>query len=607
MPDTGSQIAPRSLPYGVQYVNNEGELGVMSGRVEINGGTPPVITSWVQRTHPLRPIWTRDEGKERASYIGTRQHLAPFLVPHRFEGNKEGRSLSRARLAYSIGLNSAYLSEIFGHIRNTPAHYTWGILSTAQEDQDTTKEPTGGDAVTFWRDATNNGVNWTNFFEGKVLEWMLTSPGGLILVDSNLMPEAGRINKAVAARSGVRPSFKFIPYSWVEDFGRDARGFWWIKISEVADVRKPKMEGEDNVGYEQFHLIYTLTDTGTTEIARYNDKGEQQGRAVTQNVRDINGIGILPIVPVRFGEHPDIDFMGTGALMGLDDIIIDLFNLLTETREAYRDVVFTFLTYRGGDLTSVQSQLEQGGRLVNLGDSPNSELKAVGAEGSEVASGLSLIELGIKNWAISAKRKATEFQTAAGGPSGSASGVSLKAEFQLDLIPMMISITEQLDQYETQAMFILAQLEGKSPQEAAKLKVRRETQFQMEQEASRIARIVDEFLKSIPGMPAALLEQLIMRWAESLDFLDLNQEVKMADGSTKILRDAIKEQAAEIAEADQTARMIQNQFGILGTAGIGAAAGGGTNGGGNPRPPARGGTPPIGGGRRPPPPGTGGN
>ena len=161
------------------------------------------------------------------------------------------------------------------------------------------------------------------------------------------------------------------------------------------------------------------------------------------------------------------------------------------------------------------------------------------------------------------------------------SGVSIKAEFQLDLVPLMVHVTEVLDQIETNAMFILAQIEGFTPKEANELKVKRETAFQLEQEASRIARIVGEFLTAIPGMPKSLLKQLIMRWASSIDFLDLDQMVKMADGSERKLRDLIDEEAEEIAEADQTARIRQNEFGILGNAAMGAELGGTNNGGGD--------------------------
>jgi hypothetical protein len=563
-----------ALPQGIPYQNSDGELGVLSGRVTTIA-MPSVPTSWVQRLHPLRGIWLRDELKQRASFLATRQHLTPFLVPHRFEGTTDPSSLNRAKLAYGVGLNAAYMQEIFGHIRATPAHYNWGALAT-NEGKDITTPPKGGVAERLWWDATGEGVSWTNFFEGEVLEWMLTSPGGLILIDTN-NPNVGRINQGEAETLGIRSMFKFIPYSWIEDFGRNRGGYRWIKIAETLDAREPDMKNDDT-GMQRRHMLYELTADGRTRITRWDDNGRQIGTELFQTIKNTNSQPMLPFVEVKFGKHPDVNYMGTGMLMGLDDIVIDMFNLLTEIREAYRDAVFTFLKYRGPDPDGVRVQLKQGTRLVHTGDDTNSDLGVVGADGSEVEAGLSLLEVSLKNWSLSAKRRAMEQQEA----TQARSGVSIKAEFQLDLVPVMVSITEQLDIIETNAMFILAQIEGHTVQEANVLSIRREKDFQMEQEASRISRIVKEYMDAIPGMPAPLLKQMIMRWAESIDFLDLDAMVKMGDGSSKKLRDIIESDATDIAESDQAARMRANEFGILGPAAQGPISGGSNNGGGNP-------------------------
>jgi hypothetical protein len=500
-----------ALPQGIPYQNSDGELGVLSGRVTTIA-MPSVPTSWVQRLHPLRGIWLRDELKQRASFLATRQHLTPFLVPHRFEGTTDPSSLNRAKLAYGVGLNAAYMQEIFGHIRATPAH-----------------------------------------------------------------PNVGRINQGEAETLGIRSMFKFIPYSWIEDFGRNRGGYRWIKIAETLDAREPDMKNDDT-GMQRRHMLYELTADGRTRITRWDDNGRQIGTELFQTIKNTNSQPMLPFVEVKFGKHPDVNYMGTGMLMGLDDIVIDMFNLLTEIREAYRDAVFTFLKYRGPDPDGVRVQLKQGTRLVHTGDDTNSDLGVVGADGSEVEAGLSLLEVSLKNWSLSAKRRAMEQQEA----TQARSGVSIKAEFQLDLVPVMVSITEQLDIIETNAMFILAQIEGHTVQEANVLSIRREKDFQMEQEASRISRIVKEYMDAIPGMPAPLLKQMIMRWAESIDFLDLDAMVKMGDGSSKKLRDIIESDATDIAESDQAARMRANEFGILGPAAQGPISGGSNNGGGNP-------------------------
>lgn len=568
-------IAVRT-PHGVRFTNNAGELGILSGKPTFLSLDSMVLSNWVQRLHPFRDLWIRDELKQRASYIGTRQHLTPFLVPHRFEGKTDPVLLNRSKLAYGIGLNSAYLQEIFGHIRNTPAHYTWGKLGGGIADQNTMGEPKGGIAKSFWWNCTGDGKTWGNFFEGKVLEWMLTSTGGLILIDSN-KPMGPRLTRLEADRQGVRSAFKFVPNSWIEDYGRGPDGYRWIKLAETLDIRRPRMES-DEAGFEKRHVIYELMEDGWTRIQRFNDKGMQIGVDIFQKVMDTDGKPMLPFVEVKFGEHPDVSHLGAGLLMGLDDIVLDLFNLLTETREAFRDAVFTFLFYKGDDPDGILDQLEQGSRLVNGGDNPHADLTRVGAEGGEVQSGLSLIDMGLKSWALSAKRRATE---AAESVSNPRSGLSLKAEFQLDLVPLMVSITETLDAVETEAMFIWAQIEGLSVEEADKLVVSRETSFQMEQEASRIARIVSEFLEAVPGMPASLLQKMIMRWAESIDFLNLDEPVEMGDGGKRPLREVVAEEATVIAEADSQARIRQNELGILGSAALGAELGGTNNGGGD--------------------------
>lgn len=565
--------SPAFPPGGVVYANSDGELGVQSGKVEtklLSNSTVP--SNWVQRFHPLRHLWLGDELRQRASYIGTRRALSPYLVPHRFEGKERPEKLSRAQLGYAIGLNSAYLQEVFGHIRVAPAHYTWGVLGADTgpgPEKDTTQPPKGGLARDFWDDCTGDGTTWTNFFEGKVLEWMVTSPGGFILVDSNKKPSAGIIDRLLARKKGIRCSFKFIPASWVEDFGRGPRGYRWVKIAETNDERKPRMP-DDSSGYKAYHIIYELLDDGRTQIRRFDDDGNQVGTTVFQKVLDMDGQGILPLIPARFGEHPDLPYMGAGVLMGLDEIVIDIYNLITEIREAYRDSVFTFLAYQGPDMQGVQDQLAQGTRLVHIGDDSHAKLERLGAQGQEVESGLKLLDVSLTNWAASAKRRAMEITKGV----GIRSGTSLRAEFQLDLVPLMVAIVEALDAVEVEAMFVLAQMQGYSNDEADQLFVRREKDFQMEQEATRIARIITEFLQAVPGMPAVLLQKMIMRWADSIDFLNMDEMVDDGNGGKKKLRDVIEEQADEIAEADMQSRILQNQFGVLGAAALGKAAGG---------------------------------
>lgn len=563
---TGPVVTTPSGEKGIPYVNSDGEIGVIAGQVTIQRlSTSP--SNWVQRVHPLRSIWQGDEVRQRSSFLGDRKHLIQFLVPHRFEGKKTGVGLDRSRLGYGIGLNKAYLHEVFGHIRGTPAHYTWGPLGPGITDS--IVPPTTGQASTLWYDCTGDGVSWTAFFESRVLEWILTSVGGFILVDSN-RPEGIQLTQAMADSLGIRATLKWIPMSWVEDYGRGPKGYRWVKISETEDVRQPKMT-DNSTGYQRRHLLYELMPDGRTMISRFDDDGNRIGPVTIQKIVDTHGRGILPLIEAKFGEHPDMPNLGSGLLMGLDDIVIDLFNLLTEIREAYRDEAFGFLTYRGSDADGAYTQVTEGSRWVNIGDDPNAELNRVAADSGGVASGITLFDIGLKNWSLSAKRRAMEIMEA----SSARSGLSLKAEFQLDLRPLLVAVTETLDLLETNAMFVLSQIEGNSPDDSNKLLVKRETEFQLEQEASRIARIVGEFLQAIPAMPKSLLKKMIERWASSIDFLNL--EEKTEDGVP--LGEAISDEADEIATAAEEEFVNRAKFSALSPGGGG---GGGPGAGGRP-------------------------
>lgn len=573
-------VSVAKFPFGnIPFRNSVGEAGVLAGKQYSVATNVNLNSSWVNRQHPARYLWVEDERKQRASYLADQRHLAPFIVPHRFEGDfsKNPEKLGRAKLGYGVGLNKAYLQEIFGHIRGTPAHYWWGVIG-AESDQDIAIPPKGEPALKFWNDATSNGVTWTNFFEGKVLEWITTSVGGFILVDSN-RPEGLVLTQALADQLGFRASVKFIPMSWVEDFGRSDSGYRWIKIREIQDQRVPNPGESGDEGYRPRHVLYELQFDGRTQITRYDDDGNQVGPTIFQKVVDTHGRGCLPLLEAKLFDHPDLDFLGAGLLMGLDDIVIDLYNLLTEIREAYRDAAFSFLAYRGPNSEEARQQVSAGSRWVDMGDDPTATLERKAAEASEVTAGIDLFNIGLKNWSLGAKRRSLEIMEA----SSARSGVSLKAEFQLDLRPLLVAVTEVLDSVETNVMFVLAQVLGFSPQDANECKVVRETQFQLEQEATRIARITGEFLGAIPAMPAALLERMIDRWAASIDFLDLDEKI---DG--KSLRDIISAQAKEIADAEAKARVARSQFmasaAANGTLGGGKGAGGGLPGDQPPKP-----------------------
>lgn len=463
----------------------------------------------------------------RASYIASRRLLSPFLVLHRFEGNQTPDKLKRASYGYGIALNRSYLDEIAGHIRGATCKVEWGPLADGTAvDPDGT--PKSGMARDIHSDATGKGVPLRAFFEGDVMEWMLSSPGGFIVVDTPPRP-ANVVTGADEKAAGLRPYMKFVPWSAVEDL--DTSNLSWIKFCEKVDNRTP--DG-DSTKEDEHHILYKLLEDGTTEVARYNKdgasvnaKGVPMEPANLGKIVDPKGNPILPVRQVKYGTHPELPYLGTGLLYGLADIVIDLFNVLSEMREAFRDAAFSMFTHKGPNGEQVREQMQQGTRLAILGEDNNAELSRVSGDGGEVATGTTLIDLGVKAWALSAKRQAAE--TMGENAARNSSGVALSAEFQLDLRPLLVSISTAMDALETEVLFIVAQMAGKASdvKAADKLRCTRGTEFRLEDEASRIARIVKDFALSLPLSPTMKVE-LAMKWLEESKLLDLTKKVQVA-------------------------------------------------------------------------------
>ena len=530
-------------PTGYEYENDEGEPGTLSGKTEASiAKTTAAPKSWAERRHPLRATLVDDERRQRASFIATRKILADYLVPHRFEGAADGSKLRRSLLGYGVALNRGYLQEVLGHVRGAPAVYDWGPMS--DDEGPTSSDPVGGSAALLWSDVNRAGMTWRNFFERRVLEWLLTSVGGWILVDAVAIDgEAEFESKADEDAAGLRPFLEFVPVSWAEDWGRGDLGYRWIKLSEATDKREPK--DEEDAGYEVSHLLYELEDSGSTTAARYDDEGKAIDEAINVGeLKDRQGSPTLPFVAVAYGEHPEVPYFGAGLLMGLDDIVIDLYNLQSEIREGYRDVSFGIIVHKGGDSDKVQSFLEQGSRFVSLGDDGDASLSRLAAESAEVQAGLSLLETGLTQWALSAKRKAAEATDRATAKSG----IALQAEFQLDLKPLLVEVVETLDAIETSAMHLVGQLAGHTAEELKDVGVVRSTEFRLEDEVSRISRILAEYLDVLP-LPASATARIALAWLEKSELLDLDEEVERGGEGTVTLREALEIELERLATA----------------------------------------------------------
>lgn len=505
----------------------------------VSGATPAPSppTKNLGRQHPFYSRWEEDERKQRASYLATRRHLAPFLVPHRYEGEKAGVDLRRSRLGYGIGLNRAYTQEILGHIRSANVERNWGSL-----------QKTLGDLMN--NDATGDGTSLDNFFGGPVLEWMATSVGGMVLIDTPQPINAPK-TRAEEAAAKIRPTFSWVPMSSVLDVGRTRRGFRFVKLIEEVDERDPMDEDQNKL--TQRTVLYMLDPaTNKIRVVRKDYATQETTEQALDALVDLEGQPMLPLVYAGFGAHPDVPWLGTGLLQGLDDIVIDLFNLLTEIRENYRDVAFSLLTYTGGDHDKVREYLEAGSRFVPLGENEKANLERLHVDSGDVSAGLDLFKVGLENWQVSARRKSAE---ATQGVADGASGIALQAEFQLDLKPLLVALTQQLDQVQLNAMYLAAQMAGLPPKGAEQITVKRDTAFRLEDEAARISRIVREFKESLP-LPAVLTERLVMRWAERSDLFNLDEPVTTMTedgGETKRkLRDVLEEQAASLADAAQS-------------------------------------------------------
>jgi hypothetical protein len=431
---------------------------------------PEISGSTVTRTHDDYTVWSLDQARTRASYIATRRHLARYLVPHRFEDaeNVKPEKLDRALLGYGLGLNKAWLYEIFGHVRSAGRLYDWGSLGGSTDDEASPGKPAENSAgYLLWNDATRDNRTWTNFFHRDVLEWMLTSPGALIICD--VVPGEAA-TKGEAKDRGVRPYVSLVPLSALEDCGRGPTGFEWVKIKEFVDNRNPF---NDDGEVEEYRVYYWLDDQGETWVARYaldgtpqtfeTRNGEEVAELSLGKLVDRQGAPTLPVVEAFFGEHPDIPWIGSGLLLGLDEIVIDLYNTITEIREGYRDAAFALWVYRGQNFDEVEGQFKGGSRLAHVGDVETDDLTRVAGDGSEVEAGMSVIEFGLRAWAVSAKRKAEEATERA---SSARSGISLQAEFQLDLRPLLAEVASALDEVESMAMLILAQLADESATDA---------------------------------------------------------------------------------------------------------------------------------------------
>ena len=530
------------------------------------------VGSWVTRQHPNHSQIKTDEQRQRASYIATRREMVRYLVPHRFESSdptSDPTKLRRSLYGFALGLNKSYLQDIFGFVRGAPALYQWGPMEETGEQVPEGEEtppkqtpPAGGLASQLWTDATRDNVTWRNFFLRKVLEWMLSSPGGFVLVNTPANPDGTQPTIAEAVAKGIRPYTVHLPWSQIEDWGRWELGYQFIKIVTQEEVREPK--DDLSTGDQRIRVLYELnTDTGSTTISKWDANGDQIGATIDLGIiLDRQGQFTLPFVNANYGEYEGLEYVGAGLIADLADNVIDLFNIWSEAREGFRDAAFGVTAYIGSKGKTVQEALDAGTRFVDLGDDDNADLKRVAGNVEEVSQGLALMDFGVKAWMEAARSNAAEAQARATAKSG----IALQAEFQLDLAPLLKEVSETLDQIESDTMFIAGQLGGFTAEELEGVGVKRQTEFRPEEETGRIARIVGEFRKMGLPLPEDLAVGFIMQWAESVDFIDLDQEIEFEGDENLTRRDLIRRQAEEAVAQAAVSERNQAAF-LLGAGG----------------------------------------
>jgi hypothetical protein len=469
--------------------------------------------------HPSYDYWTKLEQKFRATHIADAEHLNPFLIPSATEGaDTPGQLLPRARLSYGIPLNSAWSGSVIGHVQGANRSYSWGATTSADEIQ--TATPPDGDAKLWYDDITADGTSLPNFINGTVMEWMLSSPGGFIVCDTNATAGLNGVTKLQVQELGLRPYARFIPWSAVEDFGRSKNGYTWLQFKETTHTRKPFSEANGPAQTENC-VFYILDEvTGSTTVYRL-DKDNALVDVIDMGViQSPAGVPMLPIIPVKFGDHPKLPYLGQGLYLGTADIIIQLFNRLNEQQHRYRKGMFGLLQVASPSTENHQKITDQMNRASSvIFTGPEDKMLNVGANTDGISAGLEVIAALLTHFYMAVSQKTDEN----GGSATAQSGFSMVVDHQRSVKPLLTRVAEALDAIETNLLYIFAQLAGSyTLEQAGELKVVRDTNFRVEDESERILRILKAMV-SVMEVPKVVQEQLVFQVLERTKLVDLNQ------------------------------------------------------------------------------------
>lgn len=475
--------------------------------------------------------------------IATRKACIPFLVPHRTEGGKDSDpfGLRRSAFGYPLQLNASFLDEVLGHLGGAAREYVFGPwvgLSLAEESQTDLPEGAGDNLRKLWADATLDGMSWRRFFDETVAEWFLSSPGGFVVCD-NAKP-MGDLVPPVSDPDSARPYVTFAPFSNMLDYRYGTGGFDQVKLLELHDMRDlndPNLASRQADGdvRTEFEVLYRLVPAEEGAEIATSSTASSDGEVVAvaerrvltddterQPVKDAVNYGTLldqdgqptlPLVPVRFKRHPTIPGLGRGFFMGLDDIILDAWNVQNETRAAYRDAMMSIDAIAGAqkeDMQKIAEMLQLNYRMIGIPE--NASVSKMGNDATEVTVGMELKKEAVKDWATAVKRRAGLVEGKA-----SQSGISLQSEFAIDLNPILKYTAGWLDEIESSTLWVLAQLQGLDADMDTTISVTRNKDFRLEPEGGRIIRTMQEIADAGVELPDIVTERATKRIIETTE------------------------------------------------------------------------------------------
>lgn len=520
--------------------NDSGVLTGLPAVVGREGAKTPDTKA--ARKHPQYEVYADDEERQRATFLATIRAMVPFLIPHTHEGADPGR---RALFGHAPGLNRRLIQQIIGHVRAQETRRSWPPLSVAQDQQITGAPQDDTIAALLYSDATADGLSWESFFRGKVFEWLMTSPGGFVLIDR---PAGEAESMAEAFEKGLRPSLRFIPFSEVCAFEFGRHGFTRVKLVENefnADPLFPGTAATGDVESSSTVVVYSLdAEDGHTVFQRYDMEDNQLDSIDLPRFENPQGQPILPLVPVKWGEHAVVAGVGEGLLSGLADLVIDRYNIVNEMRAGSRDMTFAVDFYRGTDYGAVIAQREAGSRIINIGTDPNAELGRIGADPSEVLVTAKQLEVNLEEWL----KTVSEKSDALSDSPQTRSGVAIQAEFQLAMKPILTTAAKELDSIEEQVMYVIAQWQGETPSAAFAVAVETDTEFAMESEAEHVAGVLEAAQRGDLRLPPEMLVAAVLKFAEAAPELFGDLDEKLDGGRPR--REVIETQARALFEGE---------------------------------------------------------